>query len=104
MASQKGSAFSRIGAHYARSASPLSGLDATVLAALGLKDEDDGDLATELELANPMTALGLTRLAAPAAASFLPEELVTLLGGLVGRKAERPEPVEPEPDRPSPRH
>lgn len=103
VASQKGSAFSRIGAHYARSASPLSGLDATVLAALGLKDEDDGDLATELELANPMTALGLTRLAAPAAASFLPEELVTLLGGLVGRKAERPEPVEPEPDRPSPR-
>jgi hypothetical protein len=85
--SSKGSAFTRLASQYGRGTSPLSGLDATVLAALGLRGEDDAELASELELANPMTALGLTKLLAPGAASLLPPELTKVFLGLLGREA-----------------
>lgn len=57
-------AFTELAGHYLREANPLSGLEATVLAALGVRAEDGSELATALELQNPLAALALSRLTA----------------------------------------
>jgi hypothetical protein len=85
--------FNELVSQYARSPSPLAGLEATVLAALGARGPDDVDLATEAELQNPFDAFALTRLAGPALASVVPEQFTAALSGLLREpagKAERP--------------
>jgi len=89
-------AVTRLAAQYARETTPLSGLEATLLAALGAKAEDGSDLATDVELQEPFAALALTRLAAPAIAPLLPEDVVAGLGRL--RRAEPFAPGAGEPD------
>jgi hypothetical protein len=81
----KGNAFTNLTSDYARRTTSLSGLEATVLAGLGLKGEGDVDLASDLEILNPMAALGLTRLASPAGESLVPEELTAVLGQIFAR-------------------
>ena len=83
--------FTQLVSQYARQPSPLSGLEATVLAALGARGEDDADLATNLEMQNPFEALALTRLAGPAIAPVVPEQLTAAFAGLL-----RQEPPEKE--------
>jgi hypothetical protein len=83
--------FTQLVSQYARQPSPLSGLEATVLAALGARGEDDADLATDLEMQNPFEALALTRLAGPAIAPVVPEQLTAAFAGLL-----RQEPPEKE--------
>lgn len=55
--------------------SSLSGLEATVLGALGAQGASGQPLASDLELANPLAALALGRLGMGAAASVLPGDL-----------------------------
>ena len=74
--------FVGLGMQYARALSSLSGLEATVLGALGAQTPDGGSLASPLELANPLAAFSLAQVAAPAGASLLPPELLARLGGL----------------------
>jgi hypothetical protein len=83
--------FSQLVSQYARQPSPLSGLEATVLSALGARGEDETDLASDLELQNPFEALALTRLAGPAIAPVVPEQFTAALTGLL-----REEPPEKE--------
>jgi hypothetical protein len=83
--------FTQLVSQYARQPSPLSGLEATVLAALGARGEDDSDLATDLEMQNPFEALALTRLTGPAIAPVVPEQLTAAFAGLL-----RQEPPEKE--------
>lgn len=70
--------------YLARNATSLSGLEATVLAALGARDEHDAALASEAELADPLAALALSRLAGPALGDVLPEPVADALARLVG--------------------
>lgn len=77
-------AFTSLTSQYAENTSPLSGLEATVLAGLGLVDTQNQPLATETELLNPFTALALTHLAGPAAPSIVPEQLTAAVGQLFG--------------------
>lgn len=83
--------FTQLVAQYARQPSALSGLEGTVLAALGARGEDDTDLATDIEMQNPFEALALTRLAGPAIAPVVPEQLTAAFAGLL-----RQEPPEKE--------
>jgi hypothetical protein len=77
----------------------LSGLEATVLAALGARGEDDTDLATDLEMQNPFEALALTRLAGPAIAPVVPEQLTGAFAGLLRQEAPEKERRAAEEDR-----
>jgi hypothetical protein len=83
--------FTRLVSQYASQPSPLSGLEATVLSALGARGEDDSDLATDLELQNPFEALALTRLAGPAISPAVPDQITAAFAGLL-----RQEPPEKE--------
>ncbi len=94
MVGRRATAVGELASQYARRATPLSGLEATVLAALGAKGEGDADLATDLELANPFEALALTRLAGPALAPVVPEPFTTALARLL--QADVTEAGEPE--------
>ena len=67
-------------AQFARSTTPLSGMEATVLAALGAQPARGKTLATDLEIENPLAALALTRLAAPSVGAAVPPEVIKLLG------------------------
>jgi len=94
MVGRRATAVRELASQYARRATPLSGLEATVLAALGAKGEGDADLATDLELANPFEALALTRLAGPALAPVVPAPFTTALARLL--QADVTEAGEPE--------
>jgi hypothetical protein len=72
-----------LASQYARHTTPLSGLEATLLAALGAKAEDGTDLASDLELENPFAALALTQLAGPALGPVVPEPLTAAFGRLL---------------------
>ncbi|WP_156046696.1 hypothetical protein [Rhodococcus wratislaviensis] len=72
---EESSAFVRIAAQYAETWSSLSGLEATVLAALGARGTGGQHLASELELENPLAALTIAQIAAPAGAALLTPEL-----------------------------
>jgi hypothetical protein len=80
--------FVALGMQYAGALSSLSGLEATVLGALGAKSESGEALATPLELANPLAALSLAQIGAPAGASVLPPELLDRLRDRGGDVAE----------------
>lgn len=68
-----------LGAQYVGGLSPLAGLEATVLASLGATDEQGTVLASPLELANPLLAMAMTRMALPAAEAVVPAELSRLV-------------------------
>lgn len=74
--------FVGLGLQYARALSSLSGLEATVLGALGAQTAQGDPLASPLELANPLAAFSLAQVAAPAGATVLPPELLARLGGV----------------------
>ena len=88
----------QLAAHYARDATPLSGLEATVLSALGAKTESDTPLAVPIELENPFAALALTRLAAPTLASTVPSSLTTLIADAVRTEPSAGRPTTPGSD------
>lgn len=67
-----------LAAHYLRSPSGLSGVDATVLGSLGGLDTDARPLASDLELGHPLEALVLSR-AATATAAVLPPDVLDRL-------------------------
>lgn len=69
------SAFVGLLQQYKDTWSSLSGLEATVLGALGAQTTDGQPLASNLELDNPLAALALGRLGMGAAASVLPADL-----------------------------
>jgi hypothetical protein len=69
-----------LAAHYAQGLTELSGLEATVLGALGARDANGDAVAAPLEMANPLAALSVARLAAPVGAAMLPPDFTSLLG------------------------
>lgn len=71
----------QIGAQYLDHASILSGLDATVLGALGGQDIRGNALATDLEIMNPFSALALTHITAPTMEAILPQDLMDRILG-----------------------
>ena len=78
-------AFKNLTAQYARHTNPLSGLEATVLAGLGLKGANDGPIASQNEVLNPFAALALTHLVGPAGGSVVPDRITAALAGLIAR-------------------
>jgi hypothetical protein len=70
---------------YAQHASPLAGLEATVLSALGGRDAGGDALASDLELDNAFAALALTRLAGPSLGAAVPRELQHAVAQLFAR-------------------
>ena len=64
---------------FARTSSPLSGMEATVLAALGAQPARGKVLASDLEMEHPLAALALTRLAGPSVGAAVPPELTELM-------------------------
>jgi hypothetical protein len=96
--------FVSLGMQYARALSSLSGLEATVLGALGAQTPAGQALASPLELANPLAAFSLAQVAVPAGASLLPPELLARIGGLrrgtTPQRAEGQEGQEGEADEP----
>ncbi len=68
-------AFAELAAQYAGTWSSLSGLEATVLGALGARSDEGEPLASELELANPLAALSLARLGVTAGDEVAPPEI-----------------------------
>ncbi len=67
-------------AQFARSSTSISGMEATVLGALGAQPAKGETLATDLEMENPLAALALTRLAGPSVGAAVPPEVLQLLG------------------------
>jgi len=67
--------FVALALQYRETWSSLSGLEATVLGALGARTTEDAPLATDLELANPLAALTLGNLGVGAGAAVLPPPL-----------------------------
>jgi hypothetical protein len=93
-------AFTRLATMYATEATPLSGLEATLLGALGATADDGTGLASDLELENPLAALALSRLAGPALAPLVPEQFTAGLAEVLrGAPPTEPPVAEPEPDR-----
>jgi hypothetical protein len=80
----------KVAAQYAGGASPLAGLEATVLQSLGLTDPDGNELATEAELGAPFAALALARFVGPAVAQ-LAAPLRQPLGEVLDRATPAPE-------------
>lgn len=70
-----------LAAQYAGDLSPLAGLEATVLGSLGATDDQGAALASSLELANPLLAMALTRMALPAGEAVVPPDLSGLVKG-----------------------
>lgn len=70
---------------YAHHLSPLAGLEATVLSALGGRDPDNAVLASDLEQDNAFAALALSRLAGPSLGAAVPAELTRVLGQIFAR-------------------
>lgn len=60
----------QVAAQYLSGTNPLSGLHATVLAALGATGPDGGELASPAELADPFAALAFARVAGPAGSAL----------------------------------
>jgi hypothetical protein len=77
------SMFSDLVAHYARHATPLSGLEATVLAALGGQTPNDEPLVVPAEMQDPFAALALARLAGPMLDLAVPPPVSALFGNVV---------------------
>ncbi len=67
--------FVALAQQYRKTWSSLSGLEATVLSALGGRGVDGAPLASELELGHPLAALALGRLGADAGDTLLPPGL-----------------------------
>lgn len=67
--------FVALAAQYLDTRSSISGLEATVLGALGARTTDGDPIASDLELANPLAALTLGQLGAPAGLELLPTDL-----------------------------
>lgn len=88
-------AFVRLAAQYAEGGSPLAGLEATVLGALGGRAAAGEELASPLELANPLAALSLARVGMPAGASLVPPDLPRRIRVERGEEAAAP-PVTPD--------
>ncbi len=84
----KATAVSQLASQYAQRASPLSGLEATMLGAFGLVADDDTPLASDLELQNPFAALALTRLAGPAFDPVVPSPITEVFAQLL--RTDRP--------------
>ena len=84
----KATAVSQLASQYAQRATPLSGLEATMLGAFGLVADDDTPLASDLELQNPFAALALTRLAAPAFDPVVPSPITDVFAQLL--RSDRP--------------
>ncbi len=78
-------AFTRLATRYALEATPLSGLEATLLGALGARADDGTELASDLELQEPLAALALSRLAGPALAPLVPEQFTAGLAQVLRR-------------------
>lgn len=68
--------FVALATQYRETWSSLSGLEATVLGALGARTTRGEPIASDLELANPLTALTLGQLGVTAGAELLPADLV----------------------------
>jgi hypothetical protein len=68
-------AFAALASHYTEAWTSLSGLEATVLGALGARSARGGPLASDLELEHPLAALTLGHLGVEAASSLLPPDL-----------------------------
>jgi hypothetical protein len=88
---ENATAFKNLTVQYARRTNPLSGLEATVLAGLGLKDTNEQPIASETEIMNPFAALALTHLAGPAGQAVVPDQISAALGNLLGRDAGSPQ-------------
>jgi len=71
----------QLGAQYINHADVLSGLEATVLGALGGKDGQGNALATDNEILNPFAALALTHITAPTMEAILPTDLINRIFG-----------------------
>ncbi len=78
--------FASLAGQYAETWSSLSGLEATVLGALGAQGGDNQPLASAAELEHPLAALALGRLGAEAGASLVPPELRATLGGVLAER------------------
>ncbi|MDQ4054033.1 MAG: hypothetical protein M3237_15210 [Actinomycetota bacterium] len=87
-------AVARLAAQYAGRWNALSGLEATVLGALGGEDSRGNPLASGLELDNPLEALVLGRVGVRAVEGVIPPDL---LRGLVGGAGQRRAPESAEP-------
>ena len=78
--------FASLAGQYAEAWSSLSGLESTVLGALGAQGTDKQPLASVSELEHPLAALALGRLGAQAGATLLPPEVRGSLGGLLAER------------------
>lgn len=67
--------FLALASQYRETWSALSGLEATVLGALGARTATGAPLATDLELDNPLAALALGKVGVSAGADVLPQQL-----------------------------
>ncbi len=95
----RGSTVSTLAEQYARHTTPLTGLEATFLGALGALDLEDAPLASDVELADPLAALSLSRFGAPAGAAVVPERITAVLGSILRQGDDQPRAVPVDPDR-----
>ncbi|MEP6817041.1 MAG: hypothetical protein ABI873_15980 [Marmoricola sp.] len=88
-------AFAGLAAQYASGWSPLSGLEATVLGAMGAENARGEALASSLELDNPLAALTLGQVGVRATEALVPPDLLRQLWA--GRPGGDPAPAKPAP-------